>query len=105
MPQVIRNTGDPRNTVTIDGGIVHREERIFLSSHHQWYPVLHTSMHFCYKDPIIRSGKSTIWCTCGSFAGIFGYEGYKKYNSFIGVEVVACNHFIQYGVHSDGSHE
>jgi len=105
MPKVIRNVGDPKNTITVDNVPVHREQRIWLDTHHAWIPVLQTSMHFCYKDPINRVGKSTLMCTCGSFAGVFGFEGYKKYNSFIGSEVIACNHFIQYGIHADMSHE
>ena len=105
MPKVIRNIGDPKNTITVDGEMVHRENMIYLKSYNQWFPVLNTSMHFCYKDPVIRTGRSSVMCTCGSFGAVFGYEAYKGMNSFIGNEVVACNNLMQYKAHADGSHE
>ena len=105
MPNVIRNTGDPKNTITVDGVPVHRENMIFLSTYNQWFAVLNTSLHFCYKDPVIRTGKSTLFCTCGSPAAVFGYTAYRRWNSYIGNEVVACIELIQQGKHADGSHE
>jgi hypothetical protein len=105
MAHIVRNVGDPKNTVTVDGIPVHREDMIFLSSHNRWYRVLPTSMHFCYKDPTHRESGSTILCTCGAPASVYGHEGYKRFSSFMGTEVIACNNLIQYGVHADGSHE
>jgi len=104
MGNVIKHWNDPKNAVTLSGHHVHREERMFIPTHSQWFPILQTSMHFCYRDPTVPRG-STLMCTCGSSAGIFGYEAYKKYNSYVGNEVVACTEFIQQGHHSDGSHE
>ena len=105
MPKVIRNVNDPQNAVTVDGIPVHREDRIYLSSYKQWFPVLNTSMHFCYKDPINRNGRSSVLCTCGSPGATFGYEAYKRWNSFVGSEVIMCIELAQRGHHSDGSHE
>ena len=105
MPKVIRNINDPQNAITVDGIPVHREGRIYLTSYHQWFPVLNTSMHFCYKDPTVVRG-STILCTCGAAAGVFGREAYRKLTSVnYGNEVISCTHYIQYRSHADGSHE
>ena len=104
MAEVIKHWNDPNNAVTLGGKNVHREQAIFLPSHKQWFPVLQTSMHFCFRDASQPRG-STLFCTCGAAAVIVGYHAYQKYNSYIGNEVVACHHHIQYGVHADGSHE
>lgn len=101
---IIRSHNDPQHAVTLGGMEVRREKNIYLPSHQAVVPVLQTSMHFCFRDATQPRG-STLFCTCGSPAIVIGYEGYKKYNSFIGVEVIACHSFIQYGVHADGSHE
>lgn len=102
--QVIRNSGDPNHAKTLGGIPVQREKELFLKSYQQWFPILQTSMHFCFRDASQPRG-STLFCTCGAPAVIVGYEAYKKYQSFIGNEVIVCHHFIQYGRHADGSHE
>jgi len=105
MPNnIIRNHNDPRHAVTMWGKDVYREKEIFLPSHQAILPVLQTSMHFCFRDGSRPRG-STLFCTCGSFSEVVGFHAYSKYNSYIGNEVIACHHFIQFGVHADGSHE
>lgn len=102
--KVIRNTGDPHHARTLAGIPVQRESKLFLRSYKQWFPVLQTSMHFCFLDYTQPRG-STLFCTCGAPAVIVGYEAYRKYNSYVGNEVIVCHNFIQYGKHADGSHE
>lgn len=102
--QVIRNTGDPNHARTLGGVAVQRQKEIFLKTYNQWFPVLQTSMHFCFRDTSQPRG-STLFCTCGASAVIVGPEAYKKYQSYMGNEVIACHHFIQFGRHADGSHE
>ena len=104
MPTIIRNHNDPNHAVTLGGHHVERIHEMYLPSHRQVFPVLQTSMHFCFRDPSVPRG-STLFCTCGSAAIIVGFHAYEKYQSFMGNEVVACHNFIQYGVHADGSHE
>ena len=104
MPAVVRNHNDPNNATTLSGIPVQREKEIFLPSYSQWMPVLQTSMHFCFRDPSVPRG-STLFCTCGSFAEIVGFEAYRHLNAFIGNEVIACHNYIQSKVHADGSHE
>lgn len=102
--KIIRSHNDPRNATTLGGHKVCREETIYLPSHQANLPVLQTSMHFCFRDPTVRRG-TTLFCTCGSAAVVVGYAAYKRLNSYIGSEVIACHNYIQYGVHADGSHE
>ena len=105
MPnQIIRNHNDPNSAVTLGGKRVVREREIYLPSYRQYFPVLQTSMHFCFRDASQPRG-STLFCTCGAAAIVVGYAGYKKYNAYIGNEVISCLNFIQYGVHADGSQE
>jgi hypothetical protein len=105
MPNnIIRRHNDANHAITLNGIPVNREKEIFLPSYKQWFPVLQTSMHFCFRDASRPRG-TTIFCTCGAPAIIVGYEAYKSVNSYIGNEVIVCHHYIQYGSHSDGSHE
>ena len=105
MPNnIIKHHNDPTFAFTVRGDRVERQKEIFLPSDKQWYPVLQTSMHFCFRDPSVKRG-TTLFCTCGAPAIIVGYEAYGKWSSWMGNEVMSCHHFIQYGVHSDGSHE
>lgn len=101
---VIRNWNTPNIAKTLSGHEVRREAAIFLKSHERAYQVLPTAMHFVYRDPSVVRG-STLLCTCGASAGVFGYEAYKRWSSFIATEVISCYHFLQYGVHADNSHE
>jgi hypothetical protein len=105
MPNnIIRRHNDANHAITLGGIPVEREKMIFLPSYRQWFPVLQTSMHFCFRDASHARG-TTLFCTCGAVGIIVGFEAYRKYSSFIGNEVISCHHFIQYGQHSDGSHE
>lgn len=101
---IIRSHNDPHRAITLNGKEVRREKYIYLPSHQAIIPVLQTSMHFCFRDTSHPRG-STLFCTCGAAAGVFGHEAYKRWSSWLGVEVIACTHFIQYGYHSDMSHE
>lgn len=102
---VIRNWNTPNIAKTLSGHEVRRENAIYLKSHEAAYACLPTAMHFCYKDPQVKKG-STILCTCGAPAGVFGREAYRRLTSVnYGNEVVACTSYIQYGRHADGSHE
>lgn len=104
MANRIKHWNDPKHAVTLSGHIVTKQEALYLKSHERAYQTLPTSMHFVYHDPTVPRG-STLLCTCGAAAGVFGFEAYKKWCSFIATEIIACTHFIQYGKHADNSHE
>jgi len=105
MPNsVIKHHNDPKWAYTVTGDRVERQKEIYLPSDKQWYPVLQTSMHFCFRDPTVKRG-TTLFCTCGAAGIIVGYEAYKTRSAWIGNEVISCLNYIQYGRHADGSHE
>jgi hypothetical protein len=101
---IIRSRNDPYRAITLNGREVRREKEIYLPSHRQSFPVLQTSMHFCFRDASQPRG-STLFCTCGSFGEIVGYRAYKHLNAYIGNEVIVCHSYIQTNQHADGSHE
>jgi len=100
MPSVVRNVGTLKHAKNVDGEEVVRQDRITLKSHEQSYPCLNTDTHFIYKSR--RIGSTTL-CTCGAPAVVVGYNYYKQYSSFIGLDVLACKFLIQNGRHADGS--
>jgi len=105
MPNnIIKHHNDPKWAYTVFGDRVERKDSIFLPSDNRWYPVLQTSMHFCFRDPTNPRG-TTLFCTCGAPAAVFGFEAYRHWNSYIGNEVIGCTSFLQYKIHADGSHE
>jgi hypothetical protein len=101
---IIRTHNDAHNAITLNGRPVRREKEIYLPSHQAVIPVLQTSMHFCFRDDSMPRG-TTLFCTCGSFATVVGYNAYKHLNAYIGNEAIACHSYIQTNQHSDGSHE
>jgi hypothetical protein len=106
MAHVIRNHADPNHAQTITGEWVSRSSEIYLPSHHQWYPCLPTSMHFVFREPNMEGRRgSTLFCTCGSPAGVFEWTSYRRWTSNNIGTAVCCVEFIQQGKHADGSHE
>lgn len=100
-PTVIHQRGRPMKATDVDGRTIEREEYIYVKSHRQWYPVLDYDNHFVYRTD--KTGAALL-CTCGSVAAAVGYDAYKQYCSFKGMQVVACLNHTNYGVHADGSH-
>lgn len=96
---VIKHYGRPMEARDLSGVHIHREERVFLASHNEWYGTLDYDNHFVYKTD--RKGTSLL-CTCGGPAVTVGYDAYKQYCSYRG-QVVACLTQLQTGRHSDGS--
>lgn len=101
MPAIlIRKGGRPMEATDHNGRKIYRKDRIFLKSHQAWYETLDFDNHFVYESP---DRGSSIMCTCGSTAVVVNYEYYRQYSSYKG-PIIACSHYIQHGVHADGSH-
>jgi hypothetical protein len=107
MTSVIRNHNDPNFAITWSGQRVNREKSIYLPSHSRSYYCLNTSMHFVFRDPSEnpKARSSTLFCTCGSPAGVFDYAAYRRFQSSNQGEAIACIELIQQGRHADFSHE
>ena len=106
MSHIIRQHGDANHAQTLTGQWIKREDAIYLASHHRAYPLLHTSMHFCFKDPSeSHLGSSTIYCTCGSPAGVFDYRAYSRWQSKDEGEIICCIELMEQGRHATGDRE
>lgn len=106
MAHEIRRFGDANHAQTITGEWISRSKEIYVPSHHAAYACLPTSMHFCFREPNMEGRRgSTMYCTCGSPAGVFDYTAYRRWTSINYGTAIACVEFVQQGVHADGSHE
>lgn len=101
-PVVIHQFGRPKKAKLLSGKWIDRPDEIYVPTHHRNYSVLDYDSHFVYRDG--EHLGSTLMCTCGAAASVIGYEGYRKYASYQGSQVIACLHYTQYGSHADGSH-
>lgn len=100
-PTVIHQYGRPVKAKLPNGDIIERQDKIYVPSYHAVFPCLDYDSHFVYYYG--KTLGTTMFCTCGSGSGIFGYRAYKKYCSYIGENVIGCIHHLQYGKHADGS--
>lgn len=100
--KVIKHFGRPNEATLPDGTIVRREEKIFVPTQQEWYETLDYDNHFVYYRKVLGT---TMMCTCGSIAAVFGYDAYQKFASrYKGTFVVGCvAHLQSGGRHSDGS--
>ena len=101
-PTIIHQYGRPYKARTLSGKWVERQDQIYVPSHREVFPVLEYDNHFIYYDGDHIG--STLLCTCGSQAGVIGYEGYKEFASYQGQNVIACMHYTDKKCHADGSH-
>lgn len=106
MSHIIKHFNDPNHAQSVTGEWISRSREIYLPSHHRAYPCLPTSMHFVFREPNMEGRRgSTLFCTCGSPAGVFEWTAYRRWTSINIGTAVACVEFIQQGKHADGSHE
>ena len=108
---IIKHRGDLNHAETAEGYKVHRKDRIYFRDH-GWIKCAPYDNHFIYDDPFSynKVGRWSPMCTCGSPAGIVGYNDYihnasptSKFDSTIPGELIICLHHAQYGKHADGS--
>ena len=107
---IITHYNSPNEGVTDQGKKVHREDKIFILNH--WVKAAPYDTNFVYTDPSIADivGRWSPMCTCGSPAGVVGYDAYKAdaspstyKESMIPGEMVVCQLHAQTGHHADGS--
>lgn len=99
-PKVIRVYGKAKRA-NFMGETIEREEIIFVRSEGGWFRCIDTQDHFVYRRTRGTTG-STLMCTCGSPAGIFGYEAYRRFQSTNIGRIVCCVLHMQTGRHADG---
>jgi hypothetical protein len=110
-PTISRNQGDLQRATLPDGTVVKRQEYIFENL--ELVKTAPYELHFIYQTPDINRYKGwSLWCTCGSIAGIVGFSAYSKLASpsSTGKMIVCIRHTttknnIGIGQHADGSTE
>lgn len=111
---IIKHYNSPNSAVTTDGNTVQRTDKIWFGEpDHKFVACAPYDNHFVYDDPEVNKGVKYRWtpmCTCGSPAGIVGYNAYREDASpssgGIGLtpgELIVCLAHAQYGRHADGS--
>lgn len=109
--KVSRNVGDLQRATLWDGiTVVERRQYIYIEQY-GLVSCINTELHFVFETPSSMRGWG-LYCTCGSLAGVVGWEAYSKLASPIGNGmIVACIHLLTtknntgIGEHADGSHE
>lgn len=108
---IIKHFSSPNSAVTADGYTVKRQETLYLDN--RYIKCAPYDTHFVYDDPGVYvkglKGRWTPMCTCGSMAGIVGYNAYKndgspttKMESMQPGEMIVCLIHAQTGRHADG---
>lgn len=108
--RVVRSVGDAKRATLHDGTVVERTEAIYVEPYGltQCAPY---ELHFIYKLPKHMLGYG-LMCTCGSIAGIVGYDAYSKLSAptATGMIIVCIRHTALkqnegIGRHADNSTE
>lgn len=99
-PKIIRVYGKARRA-NFQGETIEREDTIFVRSE-GWLPTVDTFDHFVYRRKKGTVG-SVLMCTCGSPAGVFGFEAYRQFQSINKGRTVCCILQMNTGKHADGS--
>jgi hypothetical protein len=100
-PKVIRVYGKAKRA-NFQGETIEREEVIFVPSERGWFRTIETYDHFVYRRTRGTVG-STLMCSCGSPAAIFGFEAYGQFQSTNMGRIICCISHMNNGVHADGS--
>lgn len=101
MPNVIKIYGKAKH-VNLNGELIDREDVIFVKSEQGWFRIIDTVEHFCFRRKRGTFG-STLMCSCGSIAGIFGYPAYQQFQSENMGKLICCVTYINTRKHADGT--
>src|SRR5687768_11161398 len=91
-PKIVRSVGDAKRATLHDGTVVERVEMIWVDG----YGLVKCApyeLHFIYQLPRHIPGWG-LMCTCGSIAGVVGYNAYTKLASHTdtGMIIVCVRH-------------
>lgn len=100
-PKVIKVYGRAKRA-NFQGETIEREDIIFVPSERGWFRTIDTYDHFVYRRTRGTSG-STLMCTCGGVAGIFGFEAYRQFQTVNMGRIICCVMQMNTGQHADGS--
>jgi hypothetical protein len=100
-PKVIRVYGKAK-VANLQGETIEREDVIFVPSERGHFRTIDTQDHFVYRRKHGTVG-STLMCTCGSIAGIFGFEAYSQFQSTNMGRLICCVTHMNTGRHADGA--
>jgi hypothetical protein len=106
---IIRQWNSPNQAETMDGHLVEREKHLYFGEpFNRFVLCADYDTHFVYDDPEARKGTIGRWtpvCTCGSAAGVVGYNAYKQDASpsagMVTGELVVCLIHAQTGLHAN----
>ena len=101
IPKVIKVYGRARIAYD-EGQRYDRQDQIYVPSEKSWFYTTDTESHFVYRQENRRG--PTLMCSCGSSAGIYGYEAYRQFTSTNRGRVICCTSFIETKKHGDGSY-
>lgn len=100
-PKVIKVYGRAKHA-NFQGQTIEREDIIYVPSERGWFRTIDTFDHFVYRRTKGTVG-STLMCTCGGIAGIFGFEAYRQFQSTNMGRIVCCVTHMNTRHHADGS--
>lgn len=105
---IIKHFNSVNSATTLDGKNVKREEMLLFDEpgKERFIRTAPYDNHFIYIDPLWRSikGRWKFMCTCGSPAGIVGYNAYKNDASSTETgELLVCLSHARTGKHGGGS--
>lgn len=100
-PKIIRVYGKAKRA-NFQGETIEREDVIYIRSEGGLFRTIDTQDHFVYRRTRGTVG-STLMCTCGSIAGIFGFEAYRQFQSTNMGRIVCCVSHMNTKQHADGS--
>jgi len=101
---IIKHLNSPNEAITHSGKRVVRQNKLWFNELRRFVNCAPYDNHFCYDNPDNSKAQWTPMCTCGSPAGIVGYNAYKTDSSpSDNGELVVCLSHAMRGTHADGS--
>lgn len=107
---IVRVAGKARKATLPNGEVYHRPENdiIFLPTLGRNVKAAEYDNHFCYYRENAPVHSNLLMCTCGSFAGVVGYDAYRADASpssggQVPGEMIVCFIHANTQRHADGS--